>query len=358
MAPDSPSAVPARASVESAFACSYNDARQAPTSVGAVLTRWPHSQDGGEAAGTDSMASLYILLAAGSFGLSLALTALMKRVSLPMGLVAYPGGRRIHVAPTPTGGGVAIFVALWTPIFLGVLACWVFGDGKDLPAALSPYADYMTGVIGHSRKLAVIFLGALIIWLIGLADDRFSLPPLPRLLAQVGVALLLMAGGMHLSIFIENSWIRGVLSVLWIVGAHQLVQFPRQHGRPLRRRKPDHRGHVLRSGAANAAVLHCRVSLLPRGGRGGVPDLQLPAGLHLHGRQRQHADRVQPGGDDHRVHVLSGSNAPIFPSWFRCSCSACRFSTLSPWYGFACARADRPGKATRTTSPTACSAWA
>ena len=123
----------------------------------------------GSCYGTVPMAGFLVLLVAMSFAVSLVATLVMRRLSHRMGLVDHPGERKVHARPTPSGGGVAIF------------------------------------------------LGAAVIWGVGLADDRRGLSAWGRLVVQILVALFLLWNGMGISIFIESGLVRGVVTVVWIV---------------------------------------------------------------------------------------------------------------------------------------------
>lgn len=157
--------------------------------------------------------------------LSIILTAIMRVLSHRLGLVAHPGERRIHTAATPCGGGVAIFLALWTPIILGLAACFWLRGRTELPAPLAGLAEhipdllqYSSGALTKLPKLLAIGAGGLIIWLIGLADDRWGLSPWIRLLIQIAVAAMLILCGVSVTIFIDSAAVRYVVTVLWVVG--------------------------------------------------------------------------------------------------------------------------------------------
>jgi len=164
------------------------------------------------------IASVFILLVALSLALSVLLTMLMRRISPRLGLVDRPGERKIHREPTPTGGGVAIMIAAWLPVWMGVLACARWSGRGLVPALWPDFEAHVGGVGALVPRLGVIFAGGVIIWLLGLADDRWDLSPWPRLAVQIGVALMLFFSGLNISIFIENPWISGAITVLWIVG--------------------------------------------------------------------------------------------------------------------------------------------
>lgn len=85
-----------------------------------------------------------------------------------VGLVDRPGGRKQHVAPTPVIGGIAIALAV------GVLIAWVFGVD-----------------IQGSFPLGLA-IGAVILLIIGVADDLFDLKWYYRFSAQALAALCLI----------------------------------------------------------------------------------------------------------------------------------------------------------------------
>ena len=101
----------------------------------------------------------------------LGLVYLLRGLALRFGLVDHPGGRKLHSHPTPTLGGVAMFLSVaLTMYFEG----YFFGNIKIL--------------IACSALLVVL----------GMMDDRFNLPVSLRLMAQVFFSLLVIlgAGGM------------------------------------------------------------------------------------------------------------------------------------------------------------------
>jgi UDP-GlcNAc:undecaprenyl-phosphate/decaprenyl-phosphate GlcNAc-1-phosphate transferase len=163
------------------------------------------------------MAGLLAAVILVSFIVSLVFTRAMHWASPKLGLVANPGAHRKHETPTPCGGGIAIFLGLWIPIWAGVLVCLLARSGYfDLPVkALTPYLD---GIYDTLPRLGLVFLGAFVIWAIGLADDIWGLSPWLRLLVHIGVGLMLLWGGMNISVYIDSPLLRGIVTVLWITG--------------------------------------------------------------------------------------------------------------------------------------------
>jgi UDP-N-acetylmuramyl pentapeptide phosphotransferase/UDP-N-acetylglucosamine-1-phosphate transferase len=79
-------------------------------------------------------------------------------------------------------GGVGIVVGF----SLGLMVTWIFGGFAELP----PDKDQL---------IWTSLAGALCYFTIGLADDLFAQPPLPRLLGQVGVAMAVWSQGVRIS---------------------------------------------------------------------------------------------------------------------------------------------------------------
>ena len=102
-----------------------------------------------------------------TFLLSALLCGLARRWAPRWGFVDKPGGHKGHRAPTPLGGGVAIWLATVAVIGLGAA---VAGFGRDmLPERL---ARHVGGFWFRSGELAEIFGLATVIMVMGLTDDR------------------------------------------------------------------------------------------------------------------------------------------------------------------------------------------
>jgi UDP-GlcNAc:undecaprenyl-phosphate GlcNAc-1-phosphate transferase len=127
---------------------------------------------------------------------SAALIALLLRTPLAERVVAAPRHDRWHERPTPIIGGIGIFG--------GFLA------GLALVLAV--------GAAPAHRELLAIAGGAAILFIAGVADDVFSLGPIPKLGAQIGASLLLVFNGLTIQGLIGNDVVAGAVAVLWLVG--------------------------------------------------------------------------------------------------------------------------------------------
>ena len=117
-----------------------------------------------------------------------------------------PKERGLHDVPTPKLGGLAILVAV-----LGAGAIWLPWDAET------------RSILG----------GATVITLLGVIDDIFELPALPKLLGQIGAALIpVVLGDVRVDVttlpFVggyELGWVSYPLTVFGIVAVINIINF-------------------------------------------------------------------------------------------------------------------------------------
>ncbi|MGJ8696662.1 MAG: hypothetical protein ACSHYF_10115 [Verrucomicrobiaceae bacterium] len=148
------------------------------------------------------MILIAIVILAGSFMLSLALTRLMIVVAPKLGLIDHPGKRRIHDTPIPRAGGIAIWVT-----FISVAGVFLYD--RDGPGEMD-----WTWYLGFA--LTSGFLVA-----VGVIDDRWGLSAWLKLICHVAAAVVLfftrgVEGGLFLGF--EIPWyVHLGLWVVWMV---------------------------------------------------------------------------------------------------------------------------------------------
>jgi UDP-GlcNAc:undecaprenyl-phosphate GlcNAc-1-phosphate transferase len=157
-----------------------------------------------------------------AFLLSTSLCAVARRVAPRLGWLDVPAGHKGHKAPTPLGGGVAIWLTMVIVVGLGMLAASV--DHHMLPAAI---AKHLGGFWGRAWQLATILGLATAIMVMGLIDDWVSLGWRPRLMVQVGLAVALAASGIRVTLFwpINYPLLGGIVTVFWVVGLTNAFNF-------------------------------------------------------------------------------------------------------------------------------------
>jgi len=119
----------------------------------------------------------------------------LRRTPAARYVVAAPRADRWHKRSTPLLGGSGIFAGLLAAVGVGIAS----------------------GVIPASREVGGIVGGCAILFVAGLVDDVYRLPPLAKLAAQGGAAALVIGAGVRVQI-ISNGVAATVLAVVWLLG--------------------------------------------------------------------------------------------------------------------------------------------
>ena len=168
------------------------------------------------------LALLGVGLMASAFAMSAGLCFLIRKWAGRLGFLDRPGGHKGHKIPVPLGGGVAVWLTTITFPILGAISIAVAGG--LFPEAVARYA---AGISFRSSELFIILGLASLIMLMGLIDDRYSLNWKPRLFIQVGLAVVLAASGVRVTLFgpLANPVFGGLVTVLWVVGLTNSFNF-------------------------------------------------------------------------------------------------------------------------------------
>ncbi|MHC4571910.1 MAG: MraY family glycosyltransferase [Planctomycetota bacterium] len=164
------------------------------------------------------MTILAIVLLAGSFVLSVVLTAVVRKLATRVGFVSHPAADRYHQTVVPLGGGIAIFTTVTAIIIAAAVAIRIllmpgYFDWLAESANIEP-ADFL----GKINQLVILLLCILVLFALGLWDDKKHLSPFFKLTVQFAVALIAAAfAEVRVEIFIESRIITSVLSAVWIV---------------------------------------------------------------------------------------------------------------------------------------------
>jgi UDP-GlcNAc:undecaprenyl-phosphate GlcNAc-1-phosphate transferase len=133
----------------------------------------------------------YLLMAASALVITLSGTPVMRLVALRFGVIDQPAARKIHQNPVPLLGGAAIYIAFIVVLFL-------FGDRR-----------YIHEVIG-------IFIGASLMSLMGVVDDRWGLGSYVKLGGQLLAAAILIYSGVQVRVW--GGWLDIAVTMIWVVG--------------------------------------------------------------------------------------------------------------------------------------------
>ena len=149
------------------------------------------------------------------FGLTLWATPQVKKLATRCGALDQPDARKVHNTPMPLWGGLGVSLSC-TIAFLIAL----FGVSN---IAMSP--RQFSGVI------ATVVCTMLIV-VIGMVDDRFGMAAKTKLMAQIGLSLILVGAGVKIDYFslpfvdgviYLSAWQSLAISMLWLVGVTNAV---------------------------------------------------------------------------------------------------------------------------------------
>jgi UDP-GlcNAc:undecaprenyl-phosphate GlcNAc-1-phosphate transferase len=131
---------------------------------------------------------------------SLGLTVPVRQLALRTGMVDHPGPRKVHLQPVPLLGGLAIY--------FGVLIALLVSMGG--PAL---------------RQVIGIYLGATLVAVVGILDDRGLLHHQIKLFgAMPAAAVILLVSGIRAQVFSNvwpgtaGIWADTALTIVWVVG--------------------------------------------------------------------------------------------------------------------------------------------
>lgn len=155
----------------------------------------------------------YLVVFLVAAGTTFGLTPLVRRSAVKFGAIDHPSERKLHVVPTPTMGGLA----MWAGFIVAMGAAWLlpfFAPLKD--SAAEPVAAIVT---------CTLMAG------LGVIDDRRGTSALAKLTAQIFIAGILVLLGVQLAFFVlpgQGLAVLGTdeavpLTILWVVAAANAI---------------------------------------------------------------------------------------------------------------------------------------
>ena len=148
----------------------------------------------------------YLLVGLVAAATTFATTPFVRAFSLRFGAVDHPSDRKVHATPTPTLGGMALFLGL---VVAGVVA--------------SQMREF-EGIFTQSSEAAGILAGGLIIFALGVVDDLRDLPAPVKLAGQVFASGIVFLSGVKLQFvllpggaYTLSDDVSVLVTVLWLV---------------------------------------------------------------------------------------------------------------------------------------------
>ncbi|GGI04025.1 glycosyltransferase family 4 protein [Egicoccus halophilus] len=138
----------------------------------------------------DSPLLHHLVVALTAFVVTAGITPVVVRLARRLGALDHPGdGRRVHTRAVPTLGGLAMLAG----VLAALAVAWALGG---------PFAP----LFASTSEPVALLVGALVIVLVGVADDLVGLPPTVKLAGQIVAALGVVLFGMQL-VYV---WVPGV----------------------------------------------------------------------------------------------------------------------------------------------------
>jgi UDP-GlcNAc:undecaprenyl-phosphate GlcNAc-1-phosphate transferase len=150
--------------------------------------------------------------------LSVVLTAAAKKLTERIGFVAHPTADRYHRSTVPLGGGIAIFATISAIVIAATVAIKFLLVPGHLPWLVESAKINPADFLGKTNELIIIRFSALVLFLLGLWDDKKRLSPFFKLVVQFAAAIIAAGfADVRVEFFIENKIITAALSAFWIV---------------------------------------------------------------------------------------------------------------------------------------------
>lgn len=144
----------------------------------------------------------YWITLAVTFGLSLGLTPLFRKIALRSNFLDSPTGQlKKHTAPIPYMGGLAMYFAF----LMGILGALILAPPPDAP------------------RILALLVGGTVVAILGFVDDLFSLSPGVKFLVQILAACLLILFGVKLEFMPSHPIVGFLLTVFWVVAVTNAV---------------------------------------------------------------------------------------------------------------------------------------
>ncbi len=150
--------------------------------------------------------------------LSVILTVVAKKLAVRAGLVAQPAEDRYHRTVVPLGGGIAIFSTISIIIFAAIALVEFLAVPGHLDWLGQSVTVHTDGFLSKIGQLMIILLVVLVLFALGLWDDKKHLSPFFKLTVQFAVAIIAaFFADIRVELFIESKVVTSLLSAVWIV---------------------------------------------------------------------------------------------------------------------------------------------
>lgn len=123
---------------------------------------------------------VYLCIAAIAGGATWLLTPLIRHLAIQFGAVGQVRSRDVHTIPTPRMGGLAMMLGFCVALLIA----------SSMP--------FVSGLFAQSNQAWVVMAGAVMICLLGIADDIFDLDWMLKMSGQILISVFVAWGGLQI----------------------------------------------------------------------------------------------------------------------------------------------------------------
>src|ERR1039458_2788094 len=134
-----------------------------------------------------------------------------RKWCLRANLVDDPGRRKIHDAPVPLAGGLAVLTGILLPLAAGAILL------KTGTVFFHQTQSIQYGLEKRGLELLTIAFGAIAITLLGWFDDKHELKPLPKFAGQLLVAVAVAMACKRITLFVHSDVFSYAITILWLL---------------------------------------------------------------------------------------------------------------------------------------------
>ena len=123
---------------------------------------------------------IYLFIAAIAGGVTYLITPLIRHIAIEIGAVGEVRARDVHTIPTPRLGGLGMLI------------------GFTVSMLFASRIPFIQGLFAQSQQAWVILAGAVMISLLGMADDLWDLDWMLKLAGQLLISVFVAWGGLQI----------------------------------------------------------------------------------------------------------------------------------------------------------------
>ncbi|OGS34395.1 MAG: hypothetical protein A2474_03610 [Elusimicrobia bacterium RIFOXYC2_FULL_34_12] len=171
------------------------------------------------------MNNLYLSAFIVSLVISFAFTPLAGLLAKKFKVMDNPDARKVHSKLMPRWGGIAIYLGF----VVGVCSLFLFKRFGQLLAFRHKVIvnDNLIDILSLENQFIGIIVGGTILFILGLLDDKKSIPPVPKFLIQIIAALTVINYGVNITglnlPFFSNYLnfpllLSQIITIFWLIG--------------------------------------------------------------------------------------------------------------------------------------------